>query len=60
MGAWYTMFTMSQDNLIHMKCQETGDICYVTHKNRKQNPDPLVRKKYNRKLRKHTIYKESK
>lgn len=51
---------MSQDNLIKMKCTETGDIDYVTRKNKKQNPDPLVRKKYNPRLRKHTTYKETK
>ena len=51
---------MSQDNLIRMKCEETGDIHYVTRKNRKQNPDPLVLSKYNQKLRKHTTYKETK
>ena len=57
---WYTVATMSQDNLIRMKCEETKDIHYVTRKNKKQNPDPLVRKKYNKKLRKHTVYKETK
>ena len=50
---------MAQDNLIKMKCEETGDI-YYTYKNKKQNPDPLELKKYNQKLRKHTTYKEAK
>ncbi|MCY4577163.1 MAG: 50S ribosomal protein L33 [Candidatus Kaiserbacteria bacterium] len=51
---------MSQDNLIRMKCEETGDIGYVTRKNKKQNPDPIELMKYNPKLRKHTKYKEAK
>ena len=38
---------MSQDHLIKMKCEETGAIHYVTRKNKKQNPDPLVLSKYN-------------
>ena len=51
---------MSQDHIIKMKCAETGDIHYVTRKNRKKNPDPLELRKYNPRLRKHTKYKESK
>lgn len=49
-----------QENLIKMKCAETGNITYTTFKNRKQNPDKLELKKYNPKLRKHTIHKETK
>lgn len=51
---------MSQDNIIKMKCSETGHIHYVTMKNKKQNPDKLERKKYNPVARKHTLYKETK
>ena len=57
---WYTIKYMSQDNLIKMKCEETGAVHYITRKNRKQNPDPLVLRKYNQKLRKHCTYKETK
>ena len=55
---WYTV-AMSQDNLIKMKCEETGAIHYHTPKNRKQNPDPLTLKKYNKNARRHTTYKET-
>ena len=51
---------MAQDKVIKMKCSETGDIHYVTQKNRKQNPDALQLKKYNPRIRKHTLYKETK
>lgn len=51
---------MAQDHVIKMKCTETGDIDYVTQKNKKQNPDALKRRKYNKRLRKHTLYKETK
>ena len=54
------LYYMSQDHIVKMKCVETGDISYVTRKNGKQNPEPLTLKKYNRKLRKHTSYKEIK
>ncbi|MDE0243099.1 MAG: 50S ribosomal protein L33 [Candidatus Kaiserbacteria bacterium] len=50
---------MSQDHIVTMKNKETGNV-YHTRKNRKQNPDPLTLKKYDRKLRKHVVYKESK
>ncbi len=55
-----TLAHMSQDHVIRMKCAETGDMHYVTRKNRKKNPDALVLKKYNPRLKKHTEYKESK
>jgi len=50
---------MSQDRLIKIKCQETGDIKY-TRKNRKTTERKLELKKYNPSLRKHTVYKEIK
>ncbi len=50
---------MSQDKLVKIKCQETGEIKY-TRKNRKTTERKLELKKYNSKLRKHTIYKEVK
>jgi large subunit ribosomal protein L33 len=50
---------MSQDRLAKIKCQQTGEILY-TRKNRKTTERKLELKKYNAKLRKHTIYKEVK
>ena len=58
-ATWYNAY-MSQDHLIKMKCTQTGDISYVTRKNGKQNPEPLELKKYNKKTKKHTVYKETK
>jgi len=50
---------MSQDRLIKIKCQETGQIKY-TRKNRKTTERKLELKKYNPILRKHTVHKEIK
>lgn len=50
---------MSQDNLIKIKCQETGQIKY-TRKNKKGVERKLEVKKFNKTLRKRTIWKESK
>ena len=50
---------MSQDKLIKMKCTETGDIDYVTQKS-KGNKEPIALKKYNKRIKKHTVYKETK
>ena len=50
---------MSQDRLVKIKCQETGQIRY-TRKNRKTTERKLELKKYNPTLRKHTIHKEVK
>lgn len=50
---------MSQDKLVKIKCQETGEIKY-TRKNKKTTERKLELKKYNSKLRKHTVYKEVK
>lgn len=50
---------MSQDKLVKIKCQETGQIKY-TRKNRKTTERKLELKKYNSTLRKHTVYKEVK
>ena len=50
---------MSQDKLIKIKCQETGQIKY-TRKNRKTTERKLELRKYNATLRKHTVYKEIK
>lgn len=50
---------MSQDRLIKIKCQETGQVKY-TRKNRKTTERKLELKKYNPILRKHTVHKEIK
>ncbi len=50
---------MSQDKLVKIKCQETGQIKY-TRKNRKTTERKLELKKYNPELRRHTVYKEVK
>ena len=50
---------MSQDRLVKIKCQDTGDIRY-TRRNRKTSDKKLELKKYSSKLRKHTVWKEMK
>jgi len=50
---------MSQDRLIKIKCTETGDQIW-TRKNKKTTEGKLELKKYNPKLRKHTVWKEMK
>ena len=50
---------MSQDKLVKIKCLETGDILY-TRKNKKGVERKLELKKFNKKLKKRTIYKETK
>ena len=52
---------MSQDALTKMKCTETGDFWY-TRKNKKGEAaaEKLELMKYNKKLRKRTLYKETK
>ena len=44
--------------LIGLKCTETGMRTYVTQKNKVNTPDKLELKKYNPKLKRHTLYKE--
>jgi large subunit ribosomal protein L33 len=44
--------------LIGLECTETGMRVYVTEKNRINSPEKMQIKKYNPKLRKHTIFKE--
>lgn len=44
--------------LIGLECTETGMRTYVTQKNKVNSPDKLELKKYNPKLRKHTLHKE--
>jgi ribosomal protein L33 len=50
---------MSQDNLVKIKCQETGQIMH-TRKNRKGVERKLELKKFNSTLKKRTIWKETK
>lgn len=50
---------MSQDRIIKMK--STGSKTVIrTFKNKKQNPEPLVLRKYDKVARKHVTYKETK
>ena len=44
--------------LIALECTETGMRSYVSEKNSVNTTDKLEIKKYNPKLRKHTIHKE--
>jgi large subunit ribosomal protein L33 len=44
--------------LIGLECTETGMRTYITQKNRVNTPDKLQLKKYNHKLKKHTLHKE--
>lgn len=50
---------MSQDRLIKMKSDKSKTVIR-TFKNKKQNPDPLVLRKFDKKVRKHVTYKETK
>ena len=44
--------------LIGLQCTETGMRSYITQKNRVNTTEKLTIKKYNPRLRKHTIHKE--
>ncbi len=44
---------------VRLKSTETAET-YWTHKNKKNSPDRLELKKYDKKLRKHVIFKEAK
>jgi large subunit ribosomal protein L33 len=44
--------------LIALECTETGMRSYITQKNKINTPDKLEIKKFNPKLKKHTVHKE--
>jgi large subunit ribosomal protein L33 len=44
--------------LIGLECTETGDRMYVTSKNRINSTEKIQLMKFNKKLRKHTLFKE--
>lgn len=44
--------------LIGLECVETGMRIYVSEKNKINTPDKLQLKKYNPKLKRHTLHKE--
>jgi large subunit ribosomal protein L33 len=44
--------------LIGLECTETGMRTYVTQKNRVNTKDKIELKKYNPRLKKHTLHKE--
>ena len=47
-------------NVILECTEEPGSSRYATSKNRRNTPDRLELKKYNRKLRRHTVHREIK
>lgn len=51
---------MAYKNTAKMECTETGQITYYVHKNKKKLTQRLELKKYNPKLKRHTVYKEVK
>ena len=51
---------MAYKNTAKLECTETGHITYHVHKNKKKLTHRLELKKYNPKLRRHTLYKEVK
>ncbi len=44
--------------LVGLECSETGTRVYITQKNKVNTTEKLQLKKYNPKLRKHTVFKE--
>ncbi len=44
--------------IIGLECTETGDRVYITSKNRINTPEKLELRKYNPRLKKHTLFKE--
>ena len=44
---------------IALKCTECGDVNYTITKNKKLHPGKVEIKKYCKRLKKHTIHKES-
>lgn len=44
--------------LIALECTETGMRSYITAKNKINSPEKLQLKKFNPKLRRHTLHKE--
>lgn len=45
-------------NIMGLVCTETGERTYITQKNKINSNEKIQLKKYNPKLRKHTVYKE--
>lgn len=45
---------------VTLACVETGDRDYTTTKNKKAHPERLEMRKYCLRLRKHTLYRETK
>ena len=45
--------------IIKLKSTETSE-CYWTRKNKRNTPDRMELKKYDKKLRRHVIFKEAK
>ena len=53
------MAKSKKTSVLELKCTESGDMLYVKGGNR-QGKEKLEIRKYNKKLRKHTTYKEKK
>lgn len=49
----------SKRKTIGMVCEETGQRIYYTRKNTQNTPDKLSLKKYNPKVRRHTLFVET-
>jgi large subunit ribosomal protein L33 len=49
----------SKREIIKLKSEESSEF-YTTTKNKSQNPERLVVKKYDKKVRRHVVFKESK
>jgi len=47
-------------DIIHLQCSECSRINYTTFRNKRKNPDKIVKKKYCRWDRRHTEHKEHK
>ncbi len=45
---------------VTLECTETGDRNYVTSKNKRNTTGRLELQKYSRRLRRHTLHKETK
>ena len=45
--------------IITLQCTETGHRCYTTEKNKTNTPGRLEKKKYNKHVRRHTLYRET-
>ncbi|MFB4211820.1 50S ribosomal protein L33 [Shouchella sp. 1P09AA] len=45
---------------VTLACTENGDRSYITTKNKRTNPERIELKKYNPRLKRHTLHRETK